>query len=102
VTSAQIAGVGHGSPILASYLEAEKKVVPAQRAAPDEWRRWWWVCVGGQILFLVIIFFIPGVWSPAVAKREERERERYVDAELEKLRLEGNVVPLESLWAISP
>jgi MFS family permease len=88
VTAAQIATVAHGSPQLASYLVAEKVVVPAQKAAPKEWKRWWWVCVGGQVVFLVIIFFIRGNWSPAVAKREAEERERFVEEELEKLRLE--------------
>jgi len=87
VTAAEIANVAHGSPELASYLVAEKVVVPAQKAAPKEWKRWWWVCVGGQVILLVIIFSIPGHWSPAVAKREEEEREREVDAELERLHL---------------
>jgi len=88
VTAAQIATVAHGSPRLASYLVAEKVVVPAQKAAPKEWKRWWWVCVGGQVVFLVIIFFIRGNWSPAVARREADERDRLVEEELEKLRLE--------------
>jgi len=87
VTAAQIATVAHGSPELASDLVAEKTVVPAQKAAPNEWKRWWWVCVGGQVMLLVIIFSIPGHWNPAAAKRDEEERERYVDEELEKLRL---------------
>jgi hypothetical protein len=103
VTTAQIAALAHGSPELASDLVAEKTVVPAQKAAPTEWKRWWWVCVGGQVMLLVIIFFIPGHWSPAVAKREEKERERLVDAELEKLRLVEH--PEEGalgLWAASP
>jgi MFS family permease len=93
VTAEQIATVAHGSPELASYLVAAKTLVPAQKAAPDEWRRWWWVCVGGQVIFLVTIFLMRGRWSPRAAKREEQERERQVDAELEKLRLEGALEP---------
>jgi hypothetical protein len=88
VTAAQIATVARSSPQLAGYLVAEKVVVPAQKAAPKEWKRWWWVCVGGQVVFLVIIFFIRGNWRPAVAKREAEERERFVEEEIEKLRLE--------------
>ena len=94
VTTAQIATLAHGSPELASYLVAAKTLVPAQKAAPSEWRRWWWVCVGGQVIFLVIIFFMRGRWSPWAAKREEQLRERQVDAELEKLGLEGALEPV--------
>jgi Major Facilitator Superfamily len=88
VSDAQIATVAGDSPELARYLVAAKQVVPAQKAAPAEWRRWWWVCVGGQVVFLVLIFFMRGRWSPAVAKRETEERERRVEAELERLHLE--------------
>jgi hypothetical protein len=95
VTKDQIDTVARASPELANYLAAAKTLVPAQKAAPNEWRRWWWVCVGGQVIFLVVIFFMRGGWSPRAAKREEQERERQVDAELEKLRLEG---ALEPVW----
>ena len=102
VTAAQIATLAHGSPELASYLVAEKTVVPAQKAAPNEWKRWWWVCVGGQVMLFLIIFFIPGRWSPAVAKRDEEERDREVDAELEKLRLTPSEEGALGLWVACP
>jgi MFS transporter len=88
VTAAQVATVQVNSPQLAAMLVAAEKIVPAQKAAPAEWKRWWWVCIGGQVIFLVIIFFMRGNWSPAVAKREAEERERIVDAELAQLHRE--------------
>ncbi|HMK63956.1 MAG TPA: MFS transporter [Acidimicrobiales bacterium] len=85
VSAAQIAGVGHTSPSLAADLLAEQKVVPAQHRAPNEWKRWWWVCLGGQVVFLVMIAFTRGRWSPKSARRDIEERERLVQAELARL-----------------
>jgi MFS transporter len=88
LTAAQIASVARSSPQLAGYLVAEQKVVPAQKAAPNEWKRWWWVCMGGQMVLMVLIFFMRGAWSPATARRKLREHERVVDSELAQLQLE--------------
>jgi hypothetical protein len=85
VSTAKIQAVAKASPELAALLETEQKLVPAQKAAPPEWRRWWWVCVGGQVFFLVVVFFIPGRWRPAAARRDVAEHERKVDEELAKL-----------------
>ena len=86
VSAAQIASVGRNSPELASYLQVEKKIVPAQRAAPKEWKRWWWVCLGGQAVMLVMVFFMRGPWSPGAARREIEAHDRLVDLELDRLR----------------
>ncbi len=40
--------VGVHSQDLASLLVAEQKLVPAQKASPNEWKRWWGVCLGGM------------------------------------------------------
>ena len=93
VSAAQIASVGQNSPELASYLVAEKKVVPAQKAAPKEWKRWWWVCLGGQVVLLVMVFVMRGPWSPAVARRELEEHDRLVALELDRLRGEELAEP---------
>lgn len=85
VTSAQIATIAHSSPALGADLVAEQHVVPAQRAAPNEWRRWWWICLGGQVALLVLLLFLRGHWSPAAARRELADRERLVDEELARL-----------------
>lgn len=85
VTAAQIGTIAHSSSSLGAYLVAEQKVVPAQHAAPNEWRRWWWICLAGQVVLLVLLFFLRGKWSPAAARRELAERERLVDEELARL-----------------
>src|SRR5579875_359676 len=92
VSPAAIAGVGRSSPVLATLLRAEAQLVPAQKAAPDEWRRWWWVCVAGQIIFLLLIFAMRGRWSPRAARRDLTEHERMVEIELAKLRQEGTLL----------
>ena len=86
VSAAQVNAVGASSPQLAALLRAEPKVVPAQRSSPAEWKRWWWVCAVGQLLFLVLVFFMRGRWSPRAAKRDFEAHERLVEAELARLR----------------
>jgi hypothetical protein len=86
VSGAQIAAVHASSPQLAALLRVEPKLIPAQKASPAEWKRWWWVCAVGQLVFLVLVFFMRGRWSPRAAKRDFEERERLVASELEKVR----------------
>ena len=86
VSDAQIASVGTSSPQLASLLRVEKKVIPAQKASGNEWKRWWRVCIAGQLVFLVLVFFMRGRWSPRAAKADFDEHERLVATELDKLR----------------
>jgi MFS family permease len=94
VTGAQIASIGHSSPQLAAYLVAEKKIVPAQKAAPKEWKRWWWVCLGGQMALFVTVFFMRGAWRPASARRQLAEHERVVELELDRLRAQALEEPV--------
>ncbi|HXY26691.1 MAG TPA: MFS transporter [Acidimicrobiales bacterium] len=77
--------VGVHSPDLASLLVAEQKLVPAQKASPDEWKRWWMVCEAGMLVFVVLVFFMRGRWSPRAARRDLEEHERVVTEELAKL-----------------
>jgi len=86
VTNAQIDGVRASSPQLATLLRVEEKVIPAQKASGNEWKRWWRVCAAGQLVFLVLVFFMRGRWSPRAAKADFDQHERLVQAELEKLR----------------
>ena len=89
VSNAEIATkVGIHSKNLANLLLAEKKLVPAQKASPSEWKRWWWVCIGGQVVFGLLVFTMRGPWSPRAAKREFEDHERLVKAELERLQRE--------------
>jgi len=85
VTDSQIRAVGANSPQLASLLQAEKKLVPAQHNAPNEWKRWWWVCLGGEAVFLAIALTMRGRWSPKAARRDFELHEEAVAAELARL-----------------
>jgi MFS family permease len=89
VSDAEIATkVGAHSQNLASLLRAEKKLVPAQKASPNEWKRWWWICIGGMVVFFLLVFTMHGRWSPRAAKRDFEEHERLVTEELAKIHLE--------------
>jgi MFS family permease len=85
VSNAQITAVQASSPQLASLLRVEPKLIPAQKASPAQWKRWWWVCAFGQLVFLVLVFFMRGRWSPRAAKADFDQHERLVATELEKL-----------------
>jgi MFS family permease len=98
VTAAQISAVGKNSPQLASWLRAEQKLVPAQKAAPNQWKWWWWACFAGQALFLGIVLVMKGRWSPRAARREREAYERRIDAELARLHEESGT-PVGALSA---
>jgi MFS family permease len=87
------AKVGVHSKNLATLLLAEKKLVPAQKASPSEWKRWWWVCIGGQVMFGLLVFTMRGPWSPRAAKRDFEAHERLVEEELKKLQRETTSSP---------
>lgn len=57
--------------------------------APNEWERWWIVCIAGQVVFLIILFFLKGRWSPAKAKKDLQEHMGIVEQELRALNLTG-------------
>jgi hypothetical protein len=84
VTDVQISAVGASD--LESLLHQEIVIVPAQKASPGQWKRWWWVCIAGQLIFLVLVFFMKGPWSPAAARRALEERDRVVAEEISHLR----------------
>jgi hypothetical protein len=72
---------------------AEKKLVPAQKASPNEWKWWWWVCLGGQVIFGLLVFTMRGRWSPRAARRDLEDHERQVAAELARV-LHDDVKPV--------
>jgi hypothetical protein len=67
---------------------AEKKLVPAQKASPNEWKRWWWICLGGQVVFLALVCTMRGRWSPKAARRDFEAHEQLVAEQLARMRLE--------------
>ncbi|MHB8681176.1 MAG: MFS transporter [Acidimicrobiales bacterium] len=101
VSAAQIRAVGVNSPQLASLLVTEQKLVPAQKAAAGEWKRWWWVCLGGQVVFVLITLTMRGRWSPRAARRDFEEHERLVKEEIERLGSAGPPVAPEPVGAIT-
>lgn len=62
-----------------------KKVQKAAADSPKQWRTYFWIAVGGEIVFIPLIFLLTGAWSPRTAKRIEDEHEAWVAAELAKL-----------------
>ncbi|HZU78366.1 MAG TPA: MFS transporter [Acidimicrobiales bacterium] len=58
------------------------QVVTAQKVTASQWRHWWWVCVGGEIVFIPLVFLMVGRWSPARARKDAEEHEAKVQAEL--------------------
>jgi MFS family permease len=85
VSQAQIHSVAVNSQNLGSLLVAEQKLVPAQKTSPGEWKRWWEVCLAGQFVFAVLVFFMRGRWSPRAARRDDAEHDRIVTEELAEL-----------------
>jgi hypothetical protein len=82
-----VASVKANSPNdLYPLLLAAEKLVPAQQKSPNEWKNWWWVSFGGQVVFLVLVFFMKGRWSPRAAKRDFDEYELKIEEEIRRLR----------------
>jgi hypothetical protein len=95
VSQAQIESVvGSHSQDLANLLIAEQKLVPARHTSPGEWKRWWTVCLLGQLVFAVLVFFMRGRWSPRAARRDFEAHEQLVNQELAKLARDQAVTPV--------
>jgi hypothetical protein len=65
------------------------QVAKAKSDSPKQWRNYFWIAVGGEVVFIPLIFLLAGAWSPATARRKEREHEEWVQAELAKLKAQG-------------
>jgi MFS family permease len=61
------------------------EVTQASQEAPNQWQSWWWVCVGGEAVFIPLIFVMSGRWSPRRARVDLAEHERRTARELEEL-----------------
>ena len=62
------------------------KVQKAAADSPKQWRNYYWIAVGGQIVFIPLIFLLTGYWSPKRARQAEEEHEQMVQRELARLR----------------
>ncbi|MGI8679861.1 MAG: MFS transporter [Jatrophihabitans sp.] len=61
------------------------KVQKAQVDSPKQWRNYFWIAVGGEVVFIPLIFLLAGPWSPKRARKIEEEHEAMVERELAKL-----------------
>ncbi|MDQ2797576.1 MAG: MFS transporter, partial [Actinomycetota bacterium] len=62
-----------------------KKVAKAAADSPKQWRNYFWIAVGGEVVFIPLIFLLAGPWSPKRARKIEEEHEAMVERELAKL-----------------
>jgi ACS family D-galactonate transporter-like MFS transporter len=62
------------------------KVAKAASDSPKQWRNYYWVAVGGEVLFIPMIWLLAGFWSPKRAKRAEEEHDAMIERELAALR----------------
>jgi MFS family permease len=85
----QTYGVGLQDPTTQAALKnlvAEGGIVKhAAATSPKQWQHYFWIAVGGEILFIPLIFLMAGFWSSRRAKEAEREHEAWLSAELAKL-----------------
>jgi MFS family permease len=70
---------------LAFLQQHAAEVQAAAAATPGQWQNWWWVCVGGEAVFLPLIFVMVGRWRPSRARADLAEHRARVDEELEQL-----------------
>jgi MFS family permease len=69
-----------------TYLQANAPgVQKAKNDSPGQWQKYWWISVGGEVVFLPLIFVMAGFWDPRKAKKQQQEHEAWVEAELAKL-----------------
>jgi ACS family D-galactonate transporter-like MFS transporter len=69
----------------ASALATLKDAKHAADKSPKQWQHYFWIAVGGEIVFIPLIFLLAGYWSPTTARQKEREHEEMVRQELATL-----------------
>jgi ACS family D-galactonate transporter-like MFS transporter len=68
------------------YLQVNGPAVQAAaKQSPGQWQKFWWLAVGGEVVFIPLIFVMAGFWDPRKARAREREHEALVQAELDTL-----------------
>jgi ACS family D-galactonate transporter-like MFS transporter len=69
-----------------AYLGAHGAAVNAALAkSPKQWRTYFFIGVGGEVVFIPLVFLMAGYWSPRKAKQAEQEHEAMVASEMAKL-----------------
>ena len=57
----------------------------AAQASPNQWQNYFWIAVGGEVVFIPLIFLLTGFWDPRRARAQERAHEEWVQSELARL-----------------
>jgi MFS transporter, ACS family, D-galactonate transporter len=87
---ANLAALAKPTPALSSALKTlAVDGPPVQKAAvdsPKQWRTFFFVGVGGEVVFIPMIWLLAGFWSPRRAKRAEEEHDAWLAEEMAKLR----------------
>ena len=82
--------LGKPTPALGEALETLQADGPEVAAAADEspgqWRTYFFVGVGGEAVFIPLIFLMAGYWSPRRAREARAEHEAMIAAEMDKLK----------------
>jgi MFS family permease len=87
VAAAKLAALAKVPKADLAFLQAHgPQVASAAKAAPGQWQNWWWVCVGGEAVFIPLIFLMAGRWNPRRARQDAAAHERRVQEELASLR----------------
>ena len=69
-----------------AYLERfGPKVQQAAKDSPGQWQTYFWIAVGGQLVFIPLIFLLAGYWNPRRARQELELHRAKVEAELRAL-----------------
>lgn len=60
-------------------------VSKAAEDSPDQWRTFFLIGVGGELVFIPLIFLMAGFWDPRKAKLAEQEHEALIEQEMARL-----------------
>jgi ACS family D-galactonate transporter-like MFS transporter len=72
------------------FLQANAPAVQAAaKDSPKQWQVYFWIAVGGEIVFIPLIFLMAGFWNPRKAKKHQEDHEALVEAELAQLHETG-------------
>lgn len=90
VGAAKVAEVEKVRPQLNVLLKYGTTVQHAAKVEPVQWQHWWWICVGGEAIFIPLIFVMAGRWSPRKAREDARAHREAVEREMASLSETGD------------
>ncbi len=85
VAAAQVSLVALGK-VPAKDLALLKDAKSAAEKSPKQWQHYFWIAVGGEVVFIPLVFLLVGYWSPKRARQAEEEHEQMVERELANMR----------------